>query len=83
MVELLDDGLEVFENKRQPFTSAPISLIISPQGGGKSTILTARAIDDTFAHITSIKLENGYEVKASPAYNERKSYHRNGYNLFP
>ncbi len=57
--------------KGQPFTSAKITLIISDQGGGKSTILTARAVDDTFAHATSVKLPNGIVVPVAPALNEK------------
>ncbi len=55
----------------QPFTFAPIALIVAEQGGGKSTIATARAVDDTFAHVTRVRLESGYEVKASPALNDK------------
>ena len=62
---------DLLEAPQQPFTSAQISLIIADQGNGKSTVATARAVDDTFAKLTSIILPNGYEVEASPALNER------------
>jgi hypothetical protein len=58
-------------NARQPFTSAKIALIVAEQGQGKSTFLTARVVDDTFANVSSVKMPNGYEVKASPALNEK------------
>lgn len=57
--------------KKQPFTYAPITLIVADQGGGKSTILTARAVDDTFSHATSVKLASGYEMPVTPALNEK------------
>ncbi len=59
------------EIKKQPFTFAPITLVVAEQGNGKSTVLTARAVDATFAGLTSVKLSSGYVVQASPALNEK------------
>jgi len=65
---------------KKPFTKALLSLIVAEQGGGKSTLLSARAVDPTFANLTSIVLVLGkkpdgtdrtFEVKASPALNDR------------
>jgi hypothetical protein len=62
---------DLLEAPRQPFTSAPLTLVVAEQGGGKSTFATARPVEDTFKRLTSIILPNGYEVEASPALNEK------------
>ena len=68
------------EEERQPFTSAKITLIVAEQGGGKSTLLTARVVDDTFDKLTSVCLFMGknddgtdkwIDVPASPVRNEK------------
>jgi hypothetical protein len=59
---------------KQPFTKASLSMVVADQGGGKSTILTARPVDDVFKHITSVAFNPGTEneliVPASPALKE-------------
>jgi hypothetical protein len=60
---------------KMPFTQAYFCLIVAPQGGGKSTILTARPVDDTFKNLTSVifypNTPKQLSVKASPALNEK------------
>lgn len=54
-----------------PLAYAPISLYEGEQGSGKSLSVVAEAVDVTFENVTSIKLANGLEFKASPALNSR------------
>ena len=67
-----DKLVELEEQEAQaPLSKAPIALIVSPQGGGKSTIMTARAVDSTFANATSVIMPNGFEVPCLPALNDK------------
>ncbi len=61
-------------DSKTPFTEAKYTLIVAAQGGGKSTILTARPVDDTFKNLTSVifnpSVPSQIEIPASPALNE-------------
>lgn len=55
----------------KPFSYAPITIVEGEQGSGKSNTAVSRAVDATFAEMTSVKLANGTVVKAEPVLTEK------------
>ncbi len=49
-----------------PMTYAHVTFIEGEQGSGKTNVAAAKVVDATFANITSVKLSDGREVKATP-----------------
>ena len=61
--------------KAKPFNYAPVTIIEGEQKSGKTVTAITRPIDETFSHLTAVKLANGLTIKAEPALKD------NGYPI--
>lgn len=71
VAEKYEASLEKIAPKIIPFNYAKVTIVDGDQGSGKSMSAIAFGVDETFAKMTSVKLEDGTEIKARPCLNKQ------------